>query len=224
MNKLNYYFYQVISILLHPLLMLFYVLFLMNLINPYEFISFQGTDQHILYFQVIVSSIILPGIAIIMMYSLGLLNSLELDSSKERIFPFIATAIFYLWLFANLVYNPMIPKLFNIVVFGAIIGLFLSMVINLFIKLSIHSLSMSSLLTALIMMYFEWLTLYSRDLIFSPKSMVILIILIIFLTGLVGTARLQLRVHSLQEIYLGYLIGFLAPVISYFTLDYIFYG
>lgn len=224
MNRLNYYFYQLISIILHPLLMLFYLLFLINLINPYEFVSFQGTDKHILYFQVIVSTIVLPGIAIIMMYSLGLLSSIELDSSKERIFPFIATAIFYLWLFANLVFNPMIPRLFNILIFGAIIALFLSMVINLFIKLSIHSLSMASLLTGVIMMYLEWLNLYSRDFIFSQKSMILLIVLIIFLTGLVGTARLQLNVHTLKEVYIGYLIGVLSPIISYFALDYIFYG
>ena len=224
MNQLNYYFYQVVSILLHPLLMLFYFLFLMNLVNPYEFVSFQGTDKHILYFQVIVSSILLPGIAIIMMYSLGLLSSIELDSSKERIFPFIAAAIFYLWLFANVVFNPMMPRLFVIMVFGAIIGLFLSMVINLFIKLSIHSLCMASLLTGVVLMYFEWLNMIGREFVFSQKSMILLIILVTFLTGLVGTARLQLKVHTLNEVYLGYFIGIIAPIISYFTLDYIFYG
>lgn len=196
----------------------------MNIINPYEFISFQGTDKHLLFFQVVVSTILLPGIAIIMMYSLGLLSSVELGDSKERIFPFIATAIFYLWLFANLVFNPMIPKIFNIIIFGAVIALFLSMVINLFIKLSIHCLSMGSLLIGLIMIYFEWLNLYSRELIFSEKSMVLLIVLIIILSGLVGTARLQLKIHNLQEVYTGYLIGILSPIISYFTIDFIFYG
>lgn len=224
MKNLNRAFYQLVSIVFHPLLIFLYLLFIMSAINPYDFIAFQGENRFLLYFQIIISSLLLPAIAIVMMYSLGLVSSVELGDSKERMFPFIAAAVFYLWLFANFIYNPNIPKMLNIILFAAILGLFFSMVINLFIRLSIHCLGMGSLLGALVLIYFDWITLFSRDLFWGAESMVYLIVLSIICAGLVGTARLQLGVHTVREVYVGYVVGLICPFLSFFLIDWLFYG
>ncbi len=224
MENANRLFHQLVSIVFHPLLIVFYLLYIMTLINPIDFISFQGTQKHMLFFQVVVSTLILPGIAIVMLYSLGLISSVELGDSKERMFPFIAAAIFYLWLLANLLYNPTIPKMLVVVVFAAIIGLFLSMVVNLFIKLSIHCLGAASLLSCVLLITYEWSLLFDRNIAFNENSMAILIVLCILIAGLVGNSRLQLKIHEIQEVYTGYIVGLLSPIIAYLTIDFIFYG
>lgn len=224
MERINYVFYQIVSIVFHPLLIIPYLLMLMAAINPYDFSAFQGPEKHMLFFQVVISTVILPSLAIVMMYSLGLVSSVELNNSKERMFPFIAAAVFYLWLFANFLYNPTIPKLFNVILFASIIGLFLSMVINLFIKLSIHCLGMGSLITSVGLIFYEWSMLYSRQINWTDKSMIYLVVLTILAAGLVGTARLHLKVHNLPEVYMGYFIGLISPLIAYFSIELIFYG
>ncbi|TVR87252.1 MAG: hypothetical protein EA411_08580 [Saprospirales bacterium] len=224
MRKVNRFFYQLVSLVFHPLLMVVYLLLIMAAINPYVFTAFQGEQMHILVFQVVASTVLLPGIAIVMMYSLGLLSSIELDDKKERMFPFIAAAVFYLWLFASFVYHPGIPQLLNVMLFASILALFLAMVINLFIKLSIHCMAMGAALSTLILVYLDWSHLYDREIVWSTNSMFFLILICIICAGLVGTARLQLKVHSLSEVYTGYLVGLASPFLSYFLIEHFFYG
>lgn len=224
MENANRILHQLVSIVFNPLLIVFYLLFLMTVINPFDFVGFEGTQKHMLFFQVIISTLILPGIAIVMLYSLGLINSIELGNAKERMFPFIAAAIFYLWLFANLVYNPTIPKMLTVVVFGAILGLFAAMVVNLFIKLSIHCLGVGSLFSSVVIIAYEWSLLFDRNVAFNENTMALLIVLCILIAGLVGSARLQLKVHTLKEVYTGYFVGIISPLLSYTTIDLIFYG
>jgi membrane-associated phospholipid phosphatase len=224
MNKINRSFYQLVSLVFHPLLMILYLLFMMAAINPYDFTAFQGEQKHLLIFQVVVSTVLLPGIAIVMMYSLGMVSSVELGDRKERMFPFIAVAVFYLWLFANFVYNPGIPRMLNVVLFASILAVFLAMVINLFIRLSVHCMAMGAVLSSVVLLYWDWTQLYSREIAWSSESMFYLILLCIICAGLVGTARLQLKVHSTSEVYTGYMIGFISPFMAYFLIDLIFYG
>ena len=49
-----------------------------------------------------------------MMKALGLIDSLEMKTRTERIGPYIITGILYMWLFQNMLNNPLIPMAFKI--------------------------------------------------------------------------------------------------------------
>ncbi|MBK6902848.1 MAG: hypothetical protein IPH04_08560 [Saprospirales bacterium] len=59
------------------------------------------------------SSFVIPGIAVLMLRFLGLVESMELRDKKERIGPYIITGIFYLWLYINFRNDPNMPRSFT---------------------------------------------------------------------------------------------------------------
>jgi hypothetical protein len=208
---------RVISIALHPLLMLTYMLVMLLLVNPYSFGVHSIADQQarVLLARVFLSSFFIPAIAVLMLHFTGLLRSLEMPDKEDRIGPYIITGVFYLWLFRNFLDNSQIPAVFVSFTLGATIALFLAFFINIFSKISIHALGMGGLVgvTVLIMAVFPGYGFLSMD---GGRQIDIRIVLItgILLSGITGTARLYLRAHEPIDLWGGYLIGFAAQFIA----------
>ena len=98
---------QVISFVLHPLLILTYVLILLLLVNPYMFgvSSLGDRSARILVIQIFLYTFFIPFIVVVMLKALGFVKSIELKDRQERIGPYIISGLFYLWMFINLYYN-----------------------------------------------------------------------------------------------------------------------
>lgn len=203
---------QVFSYLFHPLFIVTYVLLLLMWVRPYDFgsSSFSGAValNDVMLIRVFFSTALLPGLAVIMMKFLGLIETLQMRDKQERIGPYIATGVFYLWIFINIRINPAFPLYFKVFMLGSTIGLFLAFFINLFSKISIHAVAMGGLLGLV------FLGLFIAD--FS--NFFFLAQLLILVIGIVGTARLILNAHEPTDIYGGYLIGFLAQLIALYFL------
>lgn len=204
---------QIFSFVFHPLLMLTYMLLLLLMVNPYLFGSRVPQHQTLIVLSVFFTSYLIPSVAIVMMKSLNMINSIHLHDRQERIGPFLATGIFYLWIYYNLYKNPGIPPAFTIFVLGTVIGLFVSFTINLFFKISIHALGMGGLtgMVAITMWLFSDSTFTLGQ---WRISLNLLLIAIIMLSGMVCTSRLILKAHSLREIYTGYALGLLSQFIA----------
>lgn len=208
---------RLISLVLHPLLMLTYMLVMLLLVNPYSFGVHSITDRQagILLVRVFLSSFFIPAIAALMLRFTGLLRSLEMPDKTDRIGPYIITGVFYLWLFRNFLDNKQIPSVFVSFTLGATIALFLAFFINIFSKISIHALGMGGLtgVTVLIMAVFPQYNFLSVG---GGHQIDLRIVLIagILLSGITGTARLYLRAHEPMDIWGGYLIGFAAQFIA----------
>lgn len=114
---------KIISVLFHPSLMITYAFILFLIINPYIF----GVDRFLLrtplLFSVIFLSFLFPGGTVLMMRKLNLISGITLQNPKERIGPYIAAIIFYLWLYINIRSNFEIPELFKSLVLGSTISL-----------------------------------------------------------------------------------------------------
>lgn len=199
---------QFLSIIFHPLLMVTYILLLLMWVNPYYFgaSKFQVSNSILLY-NVIFTTFFLPALAAVLMRMLGLIASLEMEDKDDRIGPYIIAGVFYLWIFWNLFQSTHAsPRIFVSFVLGATIGLFLSFFINIFAKISMHTVGMGGLLAVVAI-----LTADARSVVNMPVVMMI----VIGLAGLIGTCRLVLKAHEPSEIYGGYFIGFIAQLAAF---------
>ena len=188
------------------------------LINPYIFQINDPKSRVVLALAIFFTAVVLPIVSILMMRFLGFLSTLEMKDSKERIGPFIVVSVCYIWLFLNIRQNNVVPEAFSIFVLGAIISIFLAFFINLFEKTSLHALAMAGFVMGLIIFSNQ----YGQGHIYIESGLlgnftinnIFLIAFSIFLLGLIATARIYLKSHSLREVLGGALIGLVGQVFA----------
>ena len=209
---------KVVSFVFHPLFGVSYILLLLLAVNPYLFGVNQLSDQIPLIFLLVFSTVLIPGLSVVMMKALGLVQTLELEDKTDRIGPYIITGIFYLWMVVNFRNNPNIPDLFASFMLGATIALFLAFFINLFSKISAHTVGMGGLVAmiAILLSIYSYsdIHLYLGDLGTVDISLTFIFLVAIFLAGLVGTARLWLGAHDMQDLVGGYMVGIAGQLIA----------
>lgn len=206
-----------ISLIFHPLFVLFYLLLAMYVVNPYLFSIQDEKSRNILLLSIFMISVVLPLTSILMMRFLGLLSSLQMENKMERVGPLIATAIFYLWLYVNIRSNNYLPPLYQAFVLGSIIALFLGFFINNFTKISLHTIGAGGLLMAFLFIYVQSYGLVTLELLNLQITLpsYILLAFVILIVGLIGTSRIYLNAHSRNQIYMGYLVGIFSQIIAY---------
>lgn len=197
---------SIFSYIFHPIFVLTYLLLLIMWVNPYLFgrTTFEGHNLTLV--QIFFSTALLPGIAILLMKALNMISSLKMEDKQERIGPYIATGIFYLWIFVNVRDNGEIPLSYRSFVLGATIALFLAFIMNLVEKINIHAVSAGVVLSAVLIM----LATYNFTLI----NMTTVLMATIIYAGSMGTAQLLLKDSRPIDIYGGYFIGFVAQAIA----------
>lgn len=210
---------NLISVLLHPLFVIGYVMLFLMWANPYLF-GFSGDKAEGLVVISIVSiSVLFPMISILMMKALGLISTLEMKDKNERIGPLIVTGLFYMWLYVNIRNNDSIPAALSFFVLGCTISVFLALIINSFTKISLHTIAAGGLATG--MMYILFHFTYGHLDVAIPvlqtqfrMSDRLVLIIIMFTAGAVGASRLYLKAHKENEIYGGYVVGILSQLIA----------
>ena len=206
LRYLAYFF----SIVFHPLLVLTYMLILLLLVNPYIFGVNSIRSSTPLILMIFLSTFFIPAVAVLMMRFLGLISSLDMESRYERIGPYIITGVLYLWIFRNVLENPNIPYPYKVFVLGATIGLFIAFFINLFSKISMHAVGMGGLVGMLIITvafysYPSFIVPFGAN-SFEMKTYSLLMLAILF-SGAVGTSRLFLNAHEVNDLYGGFFVG-----------------
>lgn len=192
--------------------MVTYVLVFLLMANPYSFGVSRVRDYLPFIFLIFFSTFIIPMIVVLMMRGLNLVESMELKTRNERIAPYVASGIFYGWLFINLKNNADIPWVFQAFVLGATASLTLTFIINLFYKISAHAVGTGGMIMGLILLsrtetyrifYLPWI---GNETLQLPALYAILGAVLI--AGLVGTGRLYLKAHTLEEWLTGIFVGF----------------
>ncbi len=209
----------VVSWVFHPLLILTYVLIMMIAANPYPFGVPRWTDHSGLIGQVFAYTFFLPAFAVVLFRLVGFSKTLGMSDSKERVGPYIASGIVYMWMFTTLQHHPLLPPLYKVFMLGATISLFLAFFINNFSKISAHTTGMGGFLGM-------WLVVMTQGygdalLVRVPLTsalvnlnMEAILMLVVLCAGLVGSARLFLKAHEPKEVYGGYLVGFAGQLIA----------
>lgn len=195
---------KIISYLFHPLWMPLYVVLIFWEMDSRVHFFTQSSVWFYILLVVMINSVIIPILMFWMMKRLSIISSLEMEYQKDRVYPFLITGIFYVttWLvFYNFGILDLIAYLFIV----AAVLVFIALIVNVFWKISIHSMSMGAMSVFII---------YMTSVHFISTSWPTY--LVVFISGLVGYARLKLGSHNPSQVYVGFLSG--ALVTSLFLM------
>ena len=187
-------FSKILSFVFHPVLMPTYAILLLLYFSK-VFSQFMPIEQktHLINLTLIFT-LLLPLLGVFLLKKLKIVSSIYMENQKERKWPLlIAISSYYLLfrMFEFLYIHPIIIKL----VLGAMLILFLAVIISNFWKISLHMLGIGGVFGAFLA--FQYL--------FGGK--LFLIILLLLCSGLVAYARINENAHTLKQVYLGFLVG-----------------
>ncbi|MGC6470320.1 MAG: hypothetical protein ACON4E_03510 [Flavobacteriales bacterium] len=187
---------QLISIIGHPLFMPSYAFGLLISFNPYINMMISDSTKKILFIVLFLFTIVLPVLTAVTMKQFKLIDSIFMRNAEERKWPFTFTLIWY-YIALQLISKMYIPQSFLLLMVGAISVIGVAIIITLRWKVSIHMLGIGGVVGAIIGI--------SQRFQFDHSP---LIIGLIFMAGLIGYARLKTNSHSYQQVYTGFLLGF----------------
>jgi membrane-associated phospholipid phosphatase len=197
-----------ISVVLHPLLLTTYLVIVLSYYFP-SMLKIRKENQMIIIGLVFVFTFVLPAVILVMLRAFGTIQSLTLQSRKERILPFVFISMFYV-LFTFLFYFKLpfsanFEKLMMIV--SALVVV--SLLITFFYKISIHSIAMGGGIGILLPLN----QVTEQMSLLWPTAFTILA------TGLVMSSRLLLDAHTPREVMYGSVVGF---VVGFFGMIILF--
>ena len=196
-------FSKILSFVFHPVLMPTYAILLLLYFSK-VFSQFMPIEQktHLINLTLIFT-LLLPLLGVFLLKKLKIVSSIYMENQKERKWPLlIAISSYYLLfrIFDFLHIHPIIIKL----VLGAMLILFLAVIISNFWKISLHMLGIGGVFGAFLA--FQYL--------FGGK--LFLIILLLLCSGLVAYARINENAHTLKQVYLGFLVGACAEFLIFY--------
>lgn len=197
---------QIISYVFHPLFIPTYIFIFLVYKFPYEFASITEWKLKLKIFGIFWMTAFFPAFAVFLLWRLKFSESIFLKTQKERIIPFFITMFFYWWmhyLSKNMTDQPAVLEFFF---FGIFCTTIVGVIINNFIKISLHTIAAGGALMALIFFSFYY-----------EVNLGLEIAIVVLLSGIIATARLMVSNHTTLEIYSGFALGILCQIIGYFV-------
>lgn len=144
----------------------------------------------------IVCTILFPLMSILLLKSSKAITSIHMPTKQERRWPLLIGAFFFFLAYVLISYISPVKEL-NYITIAGIATLMICTIVNLLYKLSIHTAAIGGV-TGMMVAY-------------APQADINMFYVIsgmIFASGLVGFARLQLSAHSSGQVAAGYAAGF----------------
>ena len=186
---------QFISIIGHPLFMPVYAVVLIFEFNPYIDLQLPNSIQVIVLSILSVFTIILPLLTAIILQKFGVVKSIYMKTAEERKWPFLLSVLWY-YLGFELLTNIALPISLYLLMIGAITVILVAHFITLRWKISVHMLGIGGVIGAMIGLSqrFQFNHFY-------------LILVLFFVAGLIGYARLKTNSHNYRQVYIGFILG-----------------
>jgi hypothetical protein len=194
---------KIISYILHPLFVPTYVFAWLSWRFPESFAGINPAGMMFKKISVFLNASFFPAFAVFLLWRLKFVESIYLRTQKDRIIPYIITMIFYWWLWylsRNFTDQPEVLKFFY---FGIFLTTVFGLIINNFIKISMHAMGAGSILACVILTCFFYQTLLGSDIVIAT-----------FIAGIICSARLLLNHHSPAEIYTGLIVGIICQLLG----------
>ena len=198
---------KIISYIFHPLFVPTYIFLWMYWRFPYEFVGLFGKDLNMRIIGLFMTTAFFPAFTVFLLWKLKFIQGIHLRTQKERIIPYIATMIYYWWMwYLSRSFTDQASAL-KFFYFGIFIATVPALIWNNFVKVSMHAMGAAGAVTAIILTCFLYHTTYGLD-----------IAIVTMLAGIVCTARMALSEHSIFEINSGILIGVVSQLIAYWLM------
>ena len=186
---------KIISILFHPLVIPTYIFAILLTLNAHFSLLLPLQAKGILLGIIFISTCIFPVLMVLLLKFTGKILSLEMESRQERFLILAVSGVFYYlswWMLRQMHLSPV----FQLFMIGIFYTLIITIVINLFWKISLHMIAAGGATGMFI----------GISLLLSLPVQVIILITIL-LSGIIGFARLRLESHNPAQIYLGWIVG-----------------
>jgi len=199
---------SLISWLFHPLLLGLYMCIYLVYGQPDYFIGIgeKGRGQAVLIYTI--NSVFFPLVAVLLCKALGFIQSLYINTRKERIILYSITMVFFFWTFYVFNNKPGMPPVMAKMALGIFLAVSIDFVANIYLKISMHATGAGGVAGLLVMTLFT-----SSAFIGYPVAIAV------FIAGLVCTARLLVSDHSMKEIVMGVVSGFLGQWLAFSFLS-----
>ena len=143
---------------------------------------------------------IFPMITIAVLHNFKVIKDKRMVSRKERLIPYITGTTYYAVAVYHVIYTHE-PTWLVMFFVGGTMACLISAIVNRWWKISAHMAGMGGLVALL------WqINAMELEIISSPWMM-LYILLAIFLSGMLGSARLLLKRHTLPQVLAGFLNG-----------------
>ncbi len=186
---------KIISYFFHPIFLPVYCIFLLLNLKSYFSFEIVFNARLMLLSFVATTTIIFPLLIIYLMKRQGYIQSFQMKNLQERRYPYLITAIFYILTY-NMFRQLQLPDIYILYMMGASFLLIIIVIINIWWKISTHMVGIGGVTGLAIGIAIKM----GIDLMFP-------IIIITFIAGIIGFARLKLNSHKPSEIYAGFIVG-----------------
>jgi hypothetical protein len=196
---------KIASYIFHPLFIPTYVFLWLSWRFPVNFYDVTPTILLLKKISVFWLTAFFPAFSVFLLWRLKFIESIFLRTEKDRIIPYIITMIFYWWMWylsRSAEFNDQ-PDVLKFFYFGIFLNTVFGLVINNFIKISMHAMGAGTFVAFIILTCAHYQIFLGAD-----------IIVAIVLSGLICTSRLLLNQHSSAEIYTGLFVGVICQLLG----------
>ncbi len=197
------------SYLFHPIFLPVYVMIFLIFIHPWMFTGFDPVEKINTLRTAIMMFTFFPLITVLLLKGLQFIDSIHLKTQKERVIPFIASMIWYFWLWhvwRNLGKTDVGDMPVEVVRFAlaAFISSILGLMANIKMKISLHAIAAGVMLTFMVLLAID-----------HGLNFGVYLSIAIFITGVVCTSRFIVSDHTQTEVYGGLIVGVMSMLLGY---------
>ena len=196
MNKLA----KFISTIFHPVLLPTWMFLVIIASDLYKVLFI---NVGLCFAIVFVTTFVFPIISMFLLKKFKVIKSLMMESREERFFPLFVMVVF---LYATTRFFKGISML-SFYNFYLTCNMLLCVVVfwvNLFWKISLHGIGWGAFSATLLILA-----------TMSAETYLPFFIISIFVSGIVGSARLYLKSHNESQVYVGFIVGFITTLVIY---------
>lgn len=188
-----------LSVFFHPLIMPTWLVLLLAYAFPWALQPARPDNIHAYVLMVAGLTFILPAINMAFLRWYGQIHSYNMPERRQRLWPFFIILVLYSFCTFLFYYklNMTFEDNFFRLLFLLNLLVLVAWVLTLFVKVSIHSLAAAAIPSILAV-----LSRYTEEDQLLPAVLVSIV-----LAGLIMSARLQLKAHTLKEVIFGALAG-----------------
>lgn len=195
---------KMLSYIFHPLFIPTYIFLFLMWQFPYEFADISPWQLKLKLFSTFWLTAFFPAFAVFLLWRLKFSSSIFLRTQKERIIPYFITMFFYWWMYYLSKNQTNQPAVLGFFYFGIFWCSIIGVIINNFIKISLHTMAIAGAATAMFLFGIHY-----------GVNINLYVITTLLLCGIVITARIIAGQHTNLELYSGLALGAACQLFGY---------
>jgi len=200
---MNKTFAKILSGVFNPLLMPTYALLILFTTNTY-FSLLPFAAKKAIFLTTFISTCLLPLAFIPLFIYQNLIKNIEMQEKQERLIPFSVITILYFLSYFLMKQMGVPPTILKVILAGGFLTV-LIVLITIRWKISVHMAGIGALAA----------TIFSFAIVLKANFLAFLLI-VLFIAGFLGTARIVLKSHSPQEVYAGFGLGITVLALTFY--------